>query len=980
MSVLCMQLCHLSANENDLINSIKNCVDTLKLQKCVSEGCNEPEETDCSGQTEYNKYIECMHEKRRHKRSLGCTDSCEFIDCSECQNTCQPDCPECGVCSNSCRQCCSETCTSNLCCHKTCHNQCKTSYCRTECKKECKTRISDTSSSSVINNQQNSTNLGAHNITTIINLQNIINNTNHIDIPIKINNTNYNNVTLQNRRSDLSSAASQFAQQQKLEVDAHGNRCCHVIGPKQCNKTSTFPYLKCFHYRYKKCGDFCVSDVVHMQEQQYCGNGGCHLRYIYIPEPQQRCVYQPTWPFVNCGEQNYEPPSYYQPQSYLPQPGYFPPMPYIPPPPPISPCFQIGCQYPPPPSIYPNYPAYPPYGMPNYGYPNYGYPPVGYPPYAYPGYSGYSDQSLNPGYGTGNNEVLGNYPVGPYVYDTVISGNTINKTLNDYTGYQQDPGLKIDFTSPRLKTTRYAVISIDAPKTEEEQKEKHLKKRANKDKNKNIKKTTVDKSQKVTKKPLTIFVVSFYSSPCLTERIKMNLWLLLLITLLVAFTTGLEINMLDENEPDSCLEHRNIFGYSHCIKKRQATCNNTPCGLCNNNSCKVCNSNNCMQSCSGTACNQCPTGNCCTGQNCNVCSSGSCCQSSSCNSCATACSSGCSTWDCRDSCIKNCQSPSFTCSSSNTCFDNCRSQCSDDACFQTCIEKCKNCSTPDIIIHPSSNETIQHLQNYTVHVVNKSPVNITTVINLKNYILNNHTIQVPVNVNNTNHNYISSGSKESQLNANYTLKVDMPTPEKCCFVVHPVYCQKIDNQVRCFQKRHWECSPICTSVVIRVVHVPRMVPVNNYVSVPQPYPVMQPVPVARPVPVPQPIPVPQPVMVQQNVPVPVAQPPQVVRVPVYYPLQVPQQTSFTGYANRCHHINSYPWIQCGRYGLQNCGSCYSCGAGYNPSTCSASAGCALGCRNNLFLNDPYAQQLIQQYAPYYTSLPQQAPNQNVGNT
>lgn len=483
----------------------------------TSEGCGEKEEHDCSAQTEYNKYIECMHEKRRHKRSLGCADSCEFIDCSECQNTCQPDCPECGLCSNSCRQCCSETCTSNLCCHKTCHNQCKTNYCRTECKRECKTRISDTASNVVINSKQNATNAGAHNITTIINLQNIINNTNHIDIPIKINNTNYNNVTLQNRRADVGSS-TQFAQQ-KLEVDTHGNKCCYVIGPRQCNKTNTYPFLKCFHYKYKKCGAFCVSNVVHMQEQQYCDNKECHTKYFYIPEPQQRCTYQPMWPYVSCGGQNYGIGPYYQQGSYLQPPyqpgyptGYLPPLPLIPP---ISPCFQIGCQYPsipppPPPSIYPSYSAYPPYGIPNNGYQNYPYSPIGYPAYGYPGYSGYGyqDQSYYPVSDNSNNEVLGNYPIGPYVYDTIISGNTMNdnKTFYDYTGYQQDPGLKIDFSTPRLKTSRYAVISIDATKADQEKKEKRVKKRANKekDKNKEIKKiTVVDNAEKITKKPLS---------------------------------------------------------------------------------------------------------------------------------------------------------------------------------------------------------------------------------------------------------------------------------------------------------------------------------------------------------------------------------------------------------------------------------------------------------------------------------------------
>lgn len=126
---------------------------------------------------------------------------------------------------------------------------------RASCRRDCKQKIGreDTAhhSTSILQSKSDTNTQNKHNITTIINLHNIINNTNQIDIPIKINNTNYNNITLmQEDEAQLSYAGGGFAQQQpRIEVDQNGNRCCQVIGPRTCQRVQQFPYMRCFHYR-----------------------------------------------------------------------------------------------------------------------------------------------------------------------------------------------------------------------------------------------------------------------------------------------------------------------------------------------------------------------------------------------------------------------------------------------------------------------------------------------------------------------------------------------------------------------------------------------------------------------------------------------------------------------------------------------------------------------------------------------------------
>lgn len=134
---------------------------------------------------------------------------------------------------------------------------------RTGCRKECKEKILSTGGESVLRSDSQSGNqqtanivsnsdtksISRHNITTIINLHNIINNTNQIDIPIKINNTNFNNITLALEEQSEIDVNQQGGGYRERLIDRNGNRCCQVIGPRICNKIQTFPFMNCFHYR-----------------------------------------------------------------------------------------------------------------------------------------------------------------------------------------------------------------------------------------------------------------------------------------------------------------------------------------------------------------------------------------------------------------------------------------------------------------------------------------------------------------------------------------------------------------------------------------------------------------------------------------------------------------------------------------------------------------------------------------------------------
>lgn len=168
-----------------------------------AEGCADEEPDNnlepCT-ETEYNSYVECI--RKRSKRGIGCQNS-QVDDCSEC------DCEYESGYESQCNSCCPQNqCTSHHCCHRTCHQQCSTQTCRRSCRKSCVKHVTDREpSTSTVDKtviMQGDSSAASHNITTIIQLHNTINNTNLIDVPIVVNNTNFNNITLEGGNYEVS--------------------------------------------------------------------------------------------------------------------------------------------------------------------------------------------------------------------------------------------------------------------------------------------------------------------------------------------------------------------------------------------------------------------------------------------------------------------------------------------------------------------------------------------------------------------------------------------------------------------------------------------------------------------------------------------------------------------------------------------------------------------------------------------------------
>ncbi|KAK9875481.1 hypothetical protein WA026_007872 [Henosepilachna vigintioctopunctata] len=287
-----------------------SCIYDVVSSKCS----NESTKIHCPA-TEYHNYVDCV--RNRMKRSADCYDDDEE-DCSsnQCSNSCDTcNCDECtsSDCGNSCnKRCCSSCCnfnrcSTNHCCHKVCHNTCKSSSCRSSCRRSCYRDVrnnvkekeiiySQGSSDTSSNTFNNITNRGSHNITTVIHLNNLINNTNLIDVPINLNNSNINDITIENSQNGSTTLGSSSGQ------------CCSVIEPRQCMPSPIYPYVNCFHYRRQQCGQFCRAPVVHKVAQNVCyntqtQNPTCGQQVLYVPQPQASCTYQPQWPFVSCSNQ-----------------------------------------------------------------------------------------------------------------------------------------------------------------------------------------------------------------------------------------------------------------------------------------------------------------------------------------------------------------------------------------------------------------------------------------------------------------------------------------------------------------------------------------------------------------------------------------------------------------------------------------------------------------------------------------------------
>lgn len=141
------------------------------------------------------------------------------------------------------------------------------------------------------------------NITTVIRLSNVMNNTNHVEAPVNIisdsgngtaNAIDLNEVTPKQTESASGGAFG-------LGYNAVGS-CCLAIRPKSCRASTNG--LRCHHRRHRTCGPQCTAHTIHVQLRQHCqhiGDRGCRNGIAYVPQPRRpNCVYIEQWPFVSC--------------------------------------------------------------------------------------------------------------------------------------------------------------------------------------------------------------------------------------------------------------------------------------------------------------------------------------------------------------------------------------------------------------------------------------------------------------------------------------------------------------------------------------------------------------------------------------------------------------------------------------------------------------------------------------------------------
>uniref|UniRef100_A0A182SI55 Uncharacterized protein n=1 Tax=Anopheles maculatus TaxID=74869 RepID=A0A182SI55_9DIPT len=133
------------------------------------------------------------------------------------------------------------------------------------------------------------------NVTTVIRLTNIVNNTNHIHMPTTLNNTNVNNIHVYTNLTEVAPVMDDAVP----DVEP----CCTAVRPKSCH-TST-QGVRCKHHKFQTCGPHCTAKVIHVQKRTRCNRstGECKEKIAYVPQPEKlTCVYVDEWPYVVCGK------------------------------------------------------------------------------------------------------------------------------------------------------------------------------------------------------------------------------------------------------------------------------------------------------------------------------------------------------------------------------------------------------------------------------------------------------------------------------------------------------------------------------------------------------------------------------------------------------------------------------------------------------------------------------------------------------
>lgn len=263
--------------------------------------------TNCH-ETEYTAYLNCIEsekESRRHKRQKNDGDDHQIVS-AETAHSISENCNRLNV---ECRS----NCVDNTTCVSECpvcpifiHSDAADSVTGDEPARpvdDYQTVIIEGTNSTGETQKFDYKIEAGRNVTTVIKLTNLINNTNTIHMPTNVSTSNINHIHI--HRKNASSATSDTGGEFGLGSNGRG-ACCLVSRPKNCVQTPNGQ--RCHYQKMKTCGPQCTSKVIHARSKKVCHQGrrgGC-IRYggagSFAPQPsQQKCMYVDVWPYVSCG-------------------------------------------------------------------------------------------------------------------------------------------------------------------------------------------------------------------------------------------------------------------------------------------------------------------------------------------------------------------------------------------------------------------------------------------------------------------------------------------------------------------------------------------------------------------------------------------------------------------------------------------------------------------------------------------------------
>ncbi|XP_064211750.1 probable serine/threonine-protein kinase tsuA [Tribolium castaneum] len=271
-----------------------------KRQICSNGGCNSCDGRSCN----------------------SCSDNvcCSTINCNQCVSRCANECSS-VQCTNNCVKGCQsscqnqpQSCNTQSCssCVNRCSSQCSTNQCINSCANNCASCKSSNSNNNedtsiIVESPQpssvivNNTNNNLVNLTTQVDIHNVVHNFNNITIPVYVNTTNINNINLSHSdetRSYTNGSSGRIEYYpipqpypqpipQPIPIPApepYENNCCTVLHPRQCYSEQGVD--RCFIRRHRECSSSCTSPVVTIEESEGAA---------------QKCQFVRNWPYAYCG-------------------------------------------------------------------------------------------------------------------------------------------------------------------------------------------------------------------------------------------------------------------------------------------------------------------------------------------------------------------------------------------------------------------------------------------------------------------------------------------------------------------------------------------------------------------------------------------------------------------------------------------------------------------------------------------------------